>query len=213
MERYLNEIVAFLRAHPVELSSNDADGRVNSGANEHEILDELLESPYGRLIDIPRARAWYDFRILSSEGELFVNIKVSNLSNRAADNLSSKKGMGYALTGMKNLPDAWPAFNRAISNNIRRGFDYYFLIVNKNDPSDVFWTSLKRIDQLQPNGNNLPFQCDWGMNRIWTTRSEKESIIYILKIYLDSWNKKVSGYPGEIRALLERGEVHSRLHY
>ena len=213
MERYLDRIVAFLREHPVELSSNDADGRVNSGINEHEILEALCDSQYGGIIDVPNIRAWYDFRIICGLGELFVNIKVSDLSNSSADNLSSKKGMGYALTGIKNLPDPWPAFNSAISNNIKGGFDYYFLVVNKNNPRDAFWTSLKRIKRLQPNGNNLPFQCDWSLNREWSNRTEEESITYILSVYLDSWNKKISGYPGEIRALIERGEIHSKLHY
>ena len=213
MERYLDSIVAFLRSHPVALSSNDADGRVNSGINEHEILELLCESQFSSIIDVPSIRAWYDFRVACEQGELFVNIKVSDLSNSAADNLSSKKGMGYALTGMKDLPDTWPAFNRAISDNIRGGFDYYFLVMNKNDSSDVFWTSLKRIRRLQPNGNNLPFQCDWSSNREWSSRTEEESIVYILSVYLDSWNKKISGYPGEIRSLIERGEIHSRLHY
>ena len=213
MERYLDEIVAYLREHPVELSSNDADGRVNSGVNEHEILEELQESPYGGIIDIPQARAWYDFCITNREGELFVNIKVSDLSNSAADNLSSKGGMGYALTGIKNLPNNWPGFNRIVSENIRNGFDYYYLVVNENDPQDVFWTSLKRIKDLQPNGSNPPFQCNWGANREWADRSEDESIEYILNVFLQSWDKRCSGYPGEIKAMLERGEIHSRLHY
>ena len=213
MERYLNEIVSWLRSNPVALSSNSVDGRVNSIANEDEILDSLCESPFGRLIDRPRARAWYDFAIITSEGELFVNLKVSDLSNSAADNLSSKQGMGYALTGIKDLPDNWTKFNEIIGGNLRGGFDYYFLIVNKNDATDVFWTSLKRIERLQPNGNNLPFQCNWAGNRNWSNRSEEEAMEYILKIYLESWNKKISGYPGEIKALLDRGEIHSVMHY
>lgn len=213
MERYLDEIVAYLREHPVELSSNDADGRVNSGVNEHEILEELQESPYRGIIDIPQARAWYDFSIANRDGELFVNIKVSDLSNSAADNLSSKKGMGYALTGIKNLPNNWPDFNAAVSSNIRRGFDYYYLVVNKNNPSDVFWTSLKRIGSLQPNGSNPPFQCNWGANRQWAIRTEEEAIEYILRVFLDSWDLRCGGYPGEIKTMLDRGEIHSRLRY
>ena len=69
MESYLNDIVAYLRGHPIKLSRNDADGRVNSGVNEHEILEELQESQFGRVIDVPCARAWYDFRITDGKRE------------------------------------------------------------------------------------------------------------------------------------------------
>ena len=183
MERYLDSIASFLHDNPVKLSENDADGRVNSGINEHEILDFLKESIYGTIINLPPPRCWYDFAIKTNEGEMFVNIKVSDLSNSAADNLSSKQGMGYALTGIKTIPN------------------------------DVFWTSLKRIEKLQANGNNLPFQCNWSANRKWSQRTEEEAIEYILSVYIDSWNKKISGYPGEIKAMLERGEIHSKKHY
>ena len=213
MERYLDSIVSWLQQNPVALSNNDADGRVNSGVNEHEILDALQASEYGRIIESPPPRCWYDFAIKNMYGEIYVNIKVSDLNNSAADNLSSKQGMGYALTGIKNIPDNWRGFNETIANNIRNGYDYYFLVVNKNNARDVFWTSLKRIQRLQPNGNNLPFQCNWASNREWSNRTEEESIKYILKIYLDSWDKKINGYPGEIKALLDRGEIHSMMHY
>ena len=213
MERYLDSIVSFLQNNPTELSSNDADGRVNSGVNEHEILEHLLESDFGQIINLPPPRCWYDFAIINNTGELFVNIKVSDLSNSAADNLSSKKGMGYALTGIKDIPDNWEDFNNVISRSIRPGYDYYFLVVDKKNPNDVFWTSLKRIEKLQANGNNLPFQCNWSANREWSHRSEEEAIKYILEVYLDSWDKKISGYPGEIKALLDRGAIHSIMHY
>ena len=213
MEDYLNRIVSFLETNPVVLSSDNADGRVNSGINEDEILEELMESPLGGVIERPNIRAWYDFAINVGGRRIYVNIKVSDLSNRAADNLSAKKGMGYALTGIENLPDNWPDFNSAICRNLRFGFDYYFLVVNKNNSRDVFWTSLKRIQRLQPNGNNLPFQCDWSINREWSGRSEEEATKYILEVYLSSWDKKINGYPGEIKALLDRGEIHSRIHY
>lgn len=213
MEHYLDEVVSWLRQHPVILSSDSSDGRVNSIANEDEILDSLCESPFSGIIYRPRARAWYDFAIYAPEGELFVNVKVSDLSNSAADNLSSKQGMGYALTGIKNLPDNWSQFNEMISRNLRSGFDYYFLVVNKNDATDIFWTSLKRIERLQPNGNNLPFQCNWASNRNWSNRTEEESMEYILEVYLSSWNKKISGYPAQIKTLLDRGGVHSVMHY
>ena len=88
-------------------------------------------------------------------------------------------------------------------SNIKSGFDYYFLVVNKNNHSDAYWTSLKRIKTLVPNGNNLPFQCDWASNREFSGRTEEEATKYLLKVYLTSWEKKVNGFPFEIKNLLE----------
>lgn len=213
MERYLDSLVSWLRANPVTLSSRSNDGRVNSIANEDEILESLNQSPFGGIINNPPIREWHDFSLRTPDGEIYINIKVSDLNNSAADNLSSKKGMGYALTGLTNLPDKWESFNEIVSQNIRSGYDYYFLVVNKNDSTDIFWTSLKRIKRLQPNGNNLPFQCNWAANREWADRTEEEAIEYILNVYLQSWDKKISGYPGQIKALVDRGGIHSLMHY
>ena len=43
--------------------------------------------------------------------------------------------------------------------------DYYFLVVNKNDSADVFAQGLRTLCTLNPNGNNIPFQCCWRDNR------------------------------------------------
>ena len=205
MEDYLNRITDYLRANPVSLSHENRDGRVNSIANEDEIIDRL-ELVFSNFLDRPEARSWYDFKIIAPYGgQLYVNLKVSDLSIRTADNLSSKIGMGYALTGRDDLSSSWNDFNANVKKYLTTGYDYYFLIVNKKNTSDVFWTSLKRINRLVPNGNNLPFQCDWSQERTWNHRSELEAIDYILEIYCESWDKKISGYPEEIRSFLDRG--------
>ena len=127
---------------------------------------------------------------------------ISDLDNNYADNLSSKIGMGYALTGKNDLSIQWEKFHKQIKENIKIGYDYYFLIVNKNNSCDAFWTSLKRIETLIPNGNNLPFQCDWSKNRNFSTRNEIQAIYYILEQYIESWNKKVKGYPFDLKEML-----------
>jgi hypothetical protein len=58
--------------------------------------------------------------------------------------------------------------------------DYFFLVTNKKEPGEVFWTSLKQIETLVPNGNNPPFQCNWGKNRRRIERSDEEAQKYIL---------------------------------
>ncbi|WP_301007944.1 restriction endonuclease, partial [Helicobacter sp. UBA3407] len=172
---------------------------LNSATNEEMILKQLLEK--FKEIKTPSIREWYDFRIYDKE-EIFVNIKISDLNNGAADNCSSKLGMGYALSGVRNMPLAWDKFHSMLVDELKVGYDYYFLVINKNDTQDCFYTSLKRIQTLVPNGNNLPFQCDWSKNREFSNRTEIEAMRYILDIYIKSWDKKVKGYPFALKEML-----------
>ena len=43
--------------------------------------------------------------------------------------------------------------------------DYYFIVLNKTDSTDVIINSLKGLTYLTPNSNNLPFQICWNKNR------------------------------------------------
>lgn len=205
MENSLNNIVGLLKCNPLALDHSNADGRVNSIDNEDTIMNFLME--HFSNIEKPSIRNWYDFAIIGHPRNVYVNVKVSDLSNSAADNLSSKLGMGYALTGIENMPTTWEKFHTMLADNLRIGYDYYFLVVNKNNSTDCFWTSLKRIKTLVANGNNLPFQCNWAQNRDFSTRSELEAMKYILSVYISSWDKKAKGYPFEIKELLERDKL------
>ncbi len=188
MMRYLESVVEFLQANPILLYNNNDDGRLNSANSEEVLLDKILKNFSNT--QKPNIRSWYDFSICEKE-KIYVNIKISDLDNSAADNCSSKLGMGYALTGVINMPISWNTFHKMLVKELKIGFDYYFLVINKNDTRDCFYTSLKRIKTLVPNGNNLPFQCDWSKNREFANRSEVEAMRYILDIYLQSWDKKV----------------------
>lgn len=205
MER-LDSIVGVIKQSGLILDNHSEDGRVNSIANEDQIIDLLINE--FDFIRRPVVRNWYDMEVVLNDIEsLYVNIKVSNLLNSAADNVSSKLGMGYALTGIKTLPIVWGEFNRLVAQNLRVGYDYYFLIIDKSDIRQTFWTSLKRINTLVSNGNNLPFQCNWAENRVFSTRTELQAMRYILEKYVESWDKKAKGYPHELKSILERNEI------
>ena len=47
--------------------------------------------------------------------------------------------------------------------------DYYFLVVNKRDTSDIIINSLRGISILTPNVNNLPFQIRWLKKKVQKT--------------------------------------------
>jgi len=59
--------------------------------------------------------------------------------------------------------------------------DYYFLVINKNDTSDIFVNGLKTLRILQPNGSNLPFQCEWDINKKPKERTYDEAKAFIIK--------------------------------
>lgn len=176
----LLEIKDFLLKTPIKLSKRFEDGRTNASINENEII-EIINKEFD--IKVPPPRFWYDFLIVEGNEKIPVNIKVT--STETADNLQCKMGIYYALTGL------WPDFanetpwkeyfsilKRDLSKN--KDKDYYFLIINKNNSKDIFCNSLKQLETLVPNGNNLPFQCKWGTNRIPKTRTHDESVEFIL---------------------------------
>lgn len=196
----LDEIVEFLQRNLLTLETkNITDGRIGSIINEREVLKQLqTHYPY---VQVTKPRDWYDFKIQNPycpDNKIFVNIKITNLDKPSTDNISAKQGMGYALTGIENMPSDYREFHNCLETQKKLGFDYYFLIINKNNTSDCFWTSLKKIETLIPNGNNLPFQCNWAKNRQRTNRDESEAIRYILSIYYESWNKRVENFPDGI---------------
>lgn len=164
----LCKMVEFLQKQSLILSKNSRDGRINSAFNEDEIFN-LLHAHFD--INRPNMRDWFDFSFEENENFYPVNIKITNLST---DNLNCKLGIYYALTG--KLPHfdneiRWANFFSTIKENLAENSqDYYFLIINKNDTKDIFATSLKYLNELTPNGNNLPFQANWAKNRILVHR-------------------------------------------
>ncbi|MGT0056555.1 restriction endonuclease [Helicobacter pylori] len=153
----LNEIAEFLKTNPYNLSQPLQDGRLNPSVNEEEILNIIKHSfP----IQLPKAREWWDFSF--EENDIFYPVNLKTTTTKTADNLNCKLGIYYALCGLLptfNNEIAWEKYFQKLHKDLGKNTDrdYYFLIINKNDPKDIFINSL--------NGNNLPFQCKWDNNR------------------------------------------------
>jgi hypothetical protein len=181
----LDDVVSALKERLTLNRNMEIDGRIESYICEKNIIDTLKE-----LFDvvIPPKRFWYDCMIQN----LPINIKLSDL--KSADNISSKKGMLYTLTGMVAEKEDFEYMHKLLFSNLKNGYDYYFLIINKVNTNDIFWNSLKRIKTLVPNGNNLPFQCDWSKNRQFSNRTEEEASSYILNTYEESLKKRAKAY-------------------
>lgn len=181
-----------LKTGSLNLDRSQTDGRLNSQVNEGQISHAL--KLYGLanerfqseelMVEVSPPRYWYDFCVTGSNVFLPVNVKVSSLEGN--DNLSSKEGVFFALTGVdpKSVRvNDWERYCEAIGEHLASNpeADYYFLVINKKTPGDVFWTSLKRLPALTANGNNPPFQCNWSKNREHVERTQEEAQTYILK--------------------------------
>ncbi|WP_121067531.1 restriction endonuclease [Helicobacter pylori] len=188
----LNEIAEFLKTNPYNLSQPLQDGRLNSSVNEEEILNTIKDYfP----IQLPRTREWWDFSF--EENDIFYPVNIKTTTTKTADNLNGKLGIYYALCGLVpefNNEIAWEKYfqklHKDLGTNTNR--DYYFLIINKNDPKDIFINSLKGIQTLQP--NNLPFQCKWDNNREIIQRSFIESKNFILSALAKSVKLRANIY-------------------
>ncbi len=183
--KILNEIAEYLVGSNLSLSARFADGRINATMNEDEVI-KLIKKKFD--VEVPKSRHWFDFSI-EHNGEFYpVNIKITDTTH--ADNLNCKLGIYYSLTG--KFPDfpnetSWLDYFQRLKDNLKETKNnYYFLVINKSDNKDIFVNSLKSLSILQPNGNNLPFQCKWEINKKPKNRNYKESKDLILKTFGES---------------------------
>lgn len=198
------------------LRQDSMDGRTNSAISEATVKDHIRSlSIGGSMKDIPynatfkypkKERAWYDLEISTHEPDCrptsaFVNIKIS--TGKTADNVSSKKGMTYALTGLDDgigNGSSWQSCTKFIKENPlppEMYADYYFLLVFKGEERgsvcDVVFQSLRRLSSLIPNGSNPPFQCKWSENKVPVLRTLEESDEFIKGAFVQSMRKRIQG--------------------
>jgi hypothetical protein len=180
----------------VTVCENHEDGRVNSITDEATVI-QLLKDKFGAAVEEPKAREWWDVKLWRHP----VNIKSSSYSKGAADNFSSKAAVLWALTTLTEKQVAkvrtWKAFQTALftSANGENNRDYYIITVNK-DNSTVHLTSLRSLQKLTPNGNNLPFQIQWKNNTQPVQRTYQEAYNFVIGAYKQSVQKKVSVHSG-----------------
>lgn len=194
-DNVLKDLIEQLKNNGIQLSKNNDDGRVNSIQNEEEVIEILKkiykDIPIFKKYDIflekqPKPRYWYDIVIRNNDNTFYcpINIKISNFSNSSADNISSKEGLYFSLTGKieEKCPNTWGQFFYKLSKDTKpNDTDYFFIVINKNDINDIIFNSMKRLKLLTPNGNNLPFQCKWSENRNIVNRTFEESKDFLLK--------------------------------
>ena len=190
----LTKLIKELKKQNINLTNYSGDGRINSIINEDEVIEVLLKIykniPIFKEIKLtlekqPKPRYWYDIIIKNYNNDFYcpINIKVSNFSNSSSDNISSKEGLYFSLTGEVNekCPNTWGKYFELLSKNIKENdTDYFFIVVDKNINNNIIFNSMKRLKTLTPNGNNLPFQCKWSENKEIVNRNFHESKDFLL---------------------------------
>lgn len=165
------------------------DGRENSCGDECKVI-KVLRDVLGTKIKVPKHRHWFDIQVFDNiYGWLPVNIKTT--TTKTTDNTGNFAMCVYAYTDEKlDLDKTYKngkmsdiLFNKLKNKeyNTDDKKDYYFLILNKENPGDVIVNSVKGLTILTPNINNLPFQVCWNRNRIFKYKNINENIKQILE--------------------------------
>jgi hypothetical protein len=163
----------YLKKMDIQFSKASNDGRINSCLDETIVLD-LLSKEFKNNIKIPNIRMWYDVLVYDKKHKWIpVNIKTTTMNTH--DNTGNLAMCVYAYTD-HNIDINMQCNNGNMSKilydnlkekkyNMQSKKDYYFLVLNKTDNSDIIINSLKGLNKLTPNSNNLPFQVCWNKNR------------------------------------------------
>ena len=130
------------------------------------------------------------------------NRKAVYKNSETSDNMdkgisfSCKLWIYYALTwNLPNFPNETPRekFLSKLKDDLKdNDSDYYFLVINKKNLSDIILTSLKWLESLVPNWNNLPFQCTRNNNRNYIKRNFDSVKSFILTTFWDSIQKRAN---------------------
>ncbi len=191
----LHKIINLVKLSNFNLTKKHVDGRINSVFNEIDIID-LIQSKFN--IIIPDVRSWFDIAVKDDVTNtiLYINIKCTNINKKNNDNISSKKGLFYSLTGKSNLNiNTWDLFIKNLKNNIKNtSSDYYFLVIDKENISNSYVTSMKHLSTLISNGNNLPFQSNWNTNQLLIERSFNQYKEFVLSALKTSLKLRAKAY-------------------
>ena len=175
-----------LESQAFQFSTQNEDGRINSCMDEEKVIKLLVEE-FGEKIKKPKIRMWYD--ILAFDymyGWIPINIKTTTTTT--SDNTGNLAMCVYAYTDeMLDIHRNKSYENGKMSDvlfdklknkkyNTSSKKDYYFIVLNKTNASDVIVNSVKGLTTLTPNINNLPFQVCWNKNRIFKYENMTEKI-------------------------------------
>jgi len=188
---------------PLPICSIKKDGRKNSCNDEDTIIDILVKKFGDRIIVPPeKSRMWYDILVYDYKYH-WIPVNIKSTTMKTADNTGNLTMCVYSYTDeildlhkkptYKNGEMSRILFNKLKNREYNNSSkDYYFLVINKTNSSDVIINSILGLTSLTPNSNNLPFQVKWSANRIYNYRPIREKIDTFIKCILKpqrSWKE------------------------
>ena len=189
------KIKKYLKSLVFQFCQQNEDGRINSCIDEDEVIKLLIEK-FGEKIKKPEKRHWYDILAFDNiYGWIPINIKTT--TTKTSDNTGNFAMCVYAYTDeILNIDMDKSYDNGEMSDihftklknkkyNTSNKKDYYFIVLNKNNASDIIVNSIKGLTILTPNINNLPFQVCWDKNRTF----KYENINKKIKLFIDCLQK------------------------
>jgi hypothetical protein len=171
------KIKKYLKSKRFQFSRQTDCGRINSSIDEDRVIKLLIEK-FGNRIEKSKVKMWND--ILAYDymyGWIPINIKTIKITPKSSPcNVGNLALCVYCYTD--ETLDLRKKYNNGDMSEIlidkikNKEFnykghekDYFFLVLNKLDPSDIIVNSVKGLSILKPNLNNLPFQVCWDTNR------------------------------------------------
>lgn len=180
----LYKIQKYLKNININFSNHNEDGRINSCFDENEVIN-LISKEFATRIKKVKKRMWYDMLLFDFVyGWIPVNIK--STETLTSDNTGNIAMCVYAYTNeVLNLETSYEngkmsklLYNKLQNKEYNYNYkkDYYFLVLNKKNNTDIIINSVKGLSILTPNINNLPYQICWYKNRIFKYKNIKTVI-------------------------------------
>lgn len=175
------------------LFTDGNDGRTNSIIDEKYVLD-ILKTKLKNRIKISKDRHWHDFYVIDNGIKYPVNLKITNC--KSADNVGNFALCVYAYTD--HQMDLEQSYNNGAMSKIlieklknkRLNYclsrDYFFVVINKSN-NDIIINSMKSLDHLTYNINNLPFQIRWDKN----TNYNPKRINKVVKSFVELFSREI----------------------
>lgn len=202
-------IQKFLLDNEIKIYDKNEDGRINSCMDEESIIKILIKE-YGERIYKPKKRMWYDILVYDYIYN-WIPINIKSTTTKTSDNIGNLAICVHSYTNHEL--DLYKSYQNGIMSkiliekirkkkyNMIHKKDYYFIIINKNNKDEVIVNSIKGLNELTPNINNIPFQVCWSKNKEFEYKSIDENITMLLnalKKPKPSWKEK---FMCEIRKL------------
>lgn len=196
----------------IKICKTSSDGRTNSCKDEINIIKLLKkQKDLKKRLFVPKDRHWFDIAVLDYKYGWFpINIK--STTTKTADNVGNLAICAYALTNYPmdyqksyNNGHISKVFTREIkAKNYNKNYkrDYYFIVYNKEDKT-VIANSIRGLQKLTANINNLPFQVKWSDNKKFKYKHINKvvkDIIYCISKPKPSWTEI---FLNEVRSIKE----------